>query len=64
MVTVPLKSIYLMKDTVVLLTLLGMGQLPFRLGIFIGNKKRRNATKTRFSTIQSSIDVAGIRNER
>ena len=28
------------------------------------NKKRRNATKPRFSTIQSSIDVAGIRNER
>ena len=28
------------------------------------NKKRRDATKTRFSTIQSSIDLAGIRNER
>jgi len=28
------------------------------------NKKRRNATKTRFSTIQPSIDVTGIKNER
>ena len=27
-------------------------------------KKRRNATKTRFSTIQPSIYVTGIRNER
>jgi len=28
------------------------------------NKKRRNATKTRFSTIQPSIDVTGIRNKK
>ena len=28
------------------------------------NKKGRNATITRFSTIQPSIDVSGIRNER
>jgi len=28
------------------------------------NKKRRNATKTRFSMIQPSIDMTGIRNER
>jgi len=28
------------------------------------NKKRRNATKTRFSTIQPSIYVTGIRNKR
>jgi len=28
------------------------------------HKKRRNATKTRFSTIQPSIDMTGIRNER
>jgi len=31
---------------------------------FKENKKRRNATKTRFSTIQPSIDMTGIRNER
>ena len=30
----------------------------------IRNKKRRNATKTRFSTIQPSIYVTGTRNER
>jgi len=30
----------------------------------IRNKKRRNATKTRFSMIQPSIDMTGIRNER
>ena len=28
------------------------------------DKKRRNATKTRFSTIQPSIDMTGIRKER
>jgi len=38
MVTVPFKSIHLMMDTVVLFTLLGMGQLPFRLEMFIGKK--------------------------
>jgi len=49
-----------------------MGSIVFVIKYYISqyvniqhlNHKKRNATKPGFSTIQPSIDVTGIRNER
>jgi len=43
---------------------MGGGGLKEKISRLTDNKKRRNATKTRFSTIQPSIYVTGIRNKR